>query len=195
MEATTIRTSNLSPRSMPARMTCAQTALDETYDGPQYYPRALDARATLPTALALLLRAPPSLDYAAMACVLIADDSKLVRDTLRSMFIEEGFDVCEAGNGNEAVEEAKKLRPDIVVLDFLMLEDMEGVQTTYAIRQFAPKAKIIFYSVCDFPEMVAAVRVMGASAFVPKSSPHELLLAVRSLIAGENVMIGAQIVS
>ena len=99
MEATTTRASNLSPRSMPARMTCAQTALDETYDGPQYYPRAPDARATLPTVLALLLRAPPSLDYAAMACVLIADDSKLVRDTSAPCLLKKVSMFARRGTG------------------------------------------------------------------------------------------------
>jgi len=127
-----------------------------------------------------------------MPCILLADDSKEIRDTLRSMFVQEGFDVFASENGKQAIEEAKKLRPDIIVLDFRMPE-IDGVQAAYAIRQFAPETKIIFCSAFDTPEIAAAARVMGANAFVSKSAPAEILLAVRHLIAGENV-IGTTIV-
>jgi DNA-binding NarL/FixJ family response regulator len=128
-----------------------------------------------------------------MPSVLLADDSKLVRETLRSLLVEEGFDVCaDAPDGEQAVEMAKKLRPDVVVLDYRM-PGMSGVQAAYAIRQFAPNTKIIFCSVDDTSEIAAAARVMGGDAFVSKSAPVEILLAVRHLIAGENV-IGAKIV-
>jgi len=68
------------------------------------------------------------------------------------------------------------------------MPEMNGVQAAYAIRQFAPNTKIIFYSVYDSPEMAAAARVIGADAFVYKSSPGEILIAVRHLIAGKNVI-------
>ena len=127
-----------------------------------------------------------------MPSVLLADDSKLVRETLRSLLVEEGFNVCaDAQDGKEAIEVAKKLRPDIVILDYRMPE-MSGAQAAYAIRQFAPNTKIIFCSFDDTAEIAAAARVMGADAFVSKS-PVELLLAVRHLSAGENI-IGAKIV-
>jgi DNA-binding NarL/FixJ family response regulator len=121
-----------------------------------------------------------------MACVLLADESKAIRDTLRRIFLEEGFAFCvEAANGKEAVEEAKRLRPDIVVLAYRMSE-MNGLQAAYAIRQFAPATKIIFYSAVDSSEMAAAARVMGANAFVSKAAPGEILLAVRRLVHGQN---------
>ena len=121
-----------------------------------------------------------------MACILLADESKAIRDTLRRIFLEEGFAFCvEATNGKEAVEEAKRVRPDIVVLAYRMPE-MNGLQAAYAIRQFAPATKIIFYSAVDSPEIAAAARVMGANAFVSKAAPGEILLAVRRLVRGRN---------
>lgn len=121
-----------------------------------------------------------------MACILLADASKAIRDTLRRIFLEEGFGFCvEAANGKEAVEEAKRARPDIVVLAYRMPE-MNGLQAAYAIRQFAPSTKIIFYSAVDSPEMAAAARVMGANAFVSKAAPGEILLAVKRLVRGRN---------
>jgi CheY-like chemotaxis protein len=120
-----------------------------------------------------------------MACILLADDSKAIRDTLRQIFLEEGFAFCvEAVNGKEAVEEAKRVRPDIVVLAYRMPE-MNGLQAAYAIRQ-SPATKIIFYSAVDSPEIAAAARVMGANAFVSKAAPGEILLAVRRLVHGQN---------
>ena len=121
-----------------------------------------------------------------MACILLADESKAIRDTLRRIFLEEGFGFCvEAVNGKEAVEEAKRVRPDIVVLAYRMPE-MNGLQAAYAIRQFVPATKIIFYSAVDSPEIAAAARVMGANAFVSKAAPGEILLAVRRFVRGRN---------
>ena len=68
----------------------------------------------------------------------------------------------------------------------LAMPEMNGLQAAYAIRQFAPATKIIFYSAVDSPEIAAAARVMGANAFVSKAAPGEILLAVRRLVRGRN---------
>lgn len=121
-----------------------------------------------------------------MACILLVDASKAIRDTLRRIFLQEGFAFCvEAVNGKEAVEEAKRVRPDIVVLAYRMPK-MDDLQAAYAIRQFAPAKKIVFYSAVDSAEVAAAARVMGANAFVSKAAPGEILLAVRRLVHGQN---------
>jgi DNA-binding NarL/FixJ family response regulator len=122
-----------------------------------------------------------------MTTALIADDSKPVRDALRFMLDAEGIENCvEAADGKTAIEQAKHLNPDLVILDYRM-PGIDGVQVAYEIRQFAPHSKIIFYTVYDSPETEAAARVMGASAFVSKLAPKEIILAVRRLMKGENV--------
>jgi two-component system response regulator YesN len=96
--------------------------------------------------------------------------------------VDEGIDVCgEAENGRQAIEEAKKLRPDIVVLDNT-LPDLTGIQAAYELRQFLPNVKIVFFTAQDDAVSSAAARVMGADAFVSKSSFGELVLVVRRLI-------------
>jgi len=103
--------------------------------------------------------------------------------TRPNLLANEGFDVCEAVNGNQALEEAKRLRPDIIVLDY-SLPDLTGVQAAYEIRQFLQNVKIVFFTVHDEAVISAAARVIGADAFVSKCSFGELVLAVRRL--GEN---------
>jgi DNA-binding NarL/FixJ family response regulator len=116
-----------------------------------------------------------------MARLLLVDHQESLRKYARTLLVNEDFDVCEAVNGNQAIEEAKRLRPDIVVLDY-SLPDLTGVQAAYEIRQFLPNVKIVFFTVHDEAVISAAARVIGADAFVSKSSFGELVLAVRRLI-------------
>jgi DNA-binding NarL/FixJ family response regulator len=117
----------------------------------------------------------------AMARLLLVDHHDGLRKHARTLLVGEGFDVCEAVTANQAIEEAKRLRPEIVVLDY-SLPDLTGVQVAYEIRQFLPSVKIVFFTVHDEAVISAAARVIGADAFVSKSSFGELVLAVRRLV-------------
>ena len=82
-----------------------------------------------------------------MSTVLIVDDSKPVREALWVVLNAEGFGNCvEAADGKTAIEQAKQINPDLVMLHYMM-PGMDGIQTAYEIRQFAIGTKIIFYSV------------------------------------------------
>jgi CheY-like chemotaxis protein len=116
-----------------------------------------------------------------MARVLLVDHQEDLRKRARTLLVDEGIDAAEATNGTQAIQEAKRLRPDIVVLDY-SLPDLTGVQVAYEIRQFIPNVKIVFFTVHDEAVISAAARVIGAHAFVSKSSFGELVLAVRRLI-------------
>ena len=117
-----------------------------------------------------------------MARLLLVDPQETLRKRVRSLLLDEGIEVFgEAASGSEAIEEAKQLRPDIVVLDYA-LPDLTGVQVTYEIRQFLPNVKVVFFTAHDEAVISAAARVVGADAFVSKSSFGELVLAVRRLI-------------
>jgi two-component system invasion response regulator UvrY len=115
-----------------------------------------------------------------MARLLLVDHQERLRKYARTLLVNEDFEVYEAVNADQAIEEAKRLRPDIVVLDY-SLPDRTGVQAAYEIRQFLPKVKIVFFTVHDEAVISAAARVIGADAFVSKSSFGELVLAVRRL--------------
>lgn len=111
--------------------------------------------------------------------VLLADDHKIVREGL-ALIIHEEPDlevVGEAENGRQAVEIARKLQPDVVVMDVNMPE-MNGIEATRAIRKLLPDVRIIGLSVNEDDSTARAMTRAGAAAYVRKNIPAEELCAV-----------------
>jgi two-component system nitrate/nitrite response regulator NarL len=78
--------------------------------------------------------------------VLIVDDSPIVRRTLCSALQSDGFAVCEEANdGQEAIDLAEKLSPDLIILD-LSMPVMNGLQAAPVLRKLVPKSPIILYT-------------------------------------------------
>lgn len=117
------------------------------------------------------------------ARILVVDDYQVARKTIRSLLTWHSMHVCgEAENGKQAVEKVQELHPDLVLLDINM-PVMNGVQAAYEIRRIAPSTKIIFFTIHDSPETIAASRAIGADAFIPKASAGtELIPAVQRLL-------------
>ena len=115
--------------------------------------------------------------------ILIADDHDLVRKGLR-LLIEEhsGWTVCaEARSGREAVEQAARCNPDILVIDVSM-PDLNGLEATRQIRKICPKTEVLIITHHDSDEMAAEVLNAGARGYVLKSdSDEELAHAVEAL--------------
>jgi DNA-binding NarL/FixJ family response regulator len=109
--------------------------------------------------------------------VLIVEDHALTRQAVCSLFAsQEDFEVCgDAENGQEAVEIAQVLRPDLIVLD-LSMPVMNGIEAAQALKQLMPETPIIVFSeYCDvFSEREA--RSEGISALVSKTEPVSVLL-------------------
>jgi DNA-binding NarL/FixJ family response regulator len=115
--------------------------------------------------------------------VLIAEDNPSLRRALCDLFKSKtDFDVCGvAENGHEAIEAADRLRPDLIVLDFLML-DMNGLDAAYALRRVLPTVPLIFYTAFD-DNISEHPRLIGISEIVSKFDPPSLLLEkARSLV-------------
>jgi len=109
--------------------------------------------------------------------VLIAEDHVLTRQAICSLFAaQEDFDVCgDAGNGQEAVEMAQVLRPDLIVMD-LSMPVMDGIDATRALRQLTPAIPIIVFSEYSGVFSEREARAEGISALVSKAEPVSVLL-------------------
>lgn len=119
--------------------------------------------------------------------LLIVDDHLVVRMGLRSM-IDSQPDmevVAEAANGHEAVPLYRQHQPDVVLLD-LRMPQLNGVETTVAIRKEFPEALIIVLTTYDGDENIYRALQAGAHAYLLKDIPRdEFLQAVRSVQCGE----------
>ncbi len=122
--------------------------------------------------------------------LLLADDQELMRMGFR-MVIESQPDLAivgEAANGREAVEAARALTPDVVLMDIRMPE-MDGVEATRLIAASASSARIIILTTFDLDEYVFAALRAGASGFLLKDAPPgELLSAIRAVSSGDAVV-------
>ena len=118
--------------------------------------------------------------------LLIADDHEIVRCGLRALLKSHPeWEVCaEAVDGQEAVDMARQLKPDIVILDMGM-PNMNGLIAARQIRQTQPNQKILVLSVTDEEQLVQEVLAVGARGFVLKSdAARDLIAAVEALQAG-----------
>ncbi len=114
-----------------------------------------------------------------MTRVLLCDDSPQIRELVRIVLELEGNEVVsEAENGREAVEEAQRLQPDVVLLD-LSMPVMDGLEALPEIKRVAPDARIIVLSGFDNHRLVSQALALGADHYVPKGGdPDEIVDAV-----------------
>ena len=102
-------------------------------------------------------------------CILIADDNDLVR-TVTRFFLEshQGFEVCgEAADGVDAIEKAKKLKPDLIVLDLLMPR-MNGVEAASVLKGVMPGVPIVLFTMYKDGLGKALTTAVGVSAVLSK---------------------------
>jgi two-component system, chemotaxis family, chemotaxis protein CheY len=109
--------------------------------------------------------------------VLIVDDNAFIRRALCNLFkCQEGFDVCgEASNGREAIEKARELRPNLIVLD-LSMPVMNGLDAARILRRSLPNTSLIMYSAFGDRYAEHQARLIGISAFVSKTEPPTALV-------------------
>lgn len=115
--------------------------------------------------------------------ILIVDDHEVLRRGLRAVIESHpGWEVCgEAANGREAVEEAKKLRPDVVVMDISMPE-LNGLEATRQILKATPLTKVVILTKHASEQLVYEALDAGAQGYVLKSAPaQDLVNAIEAL--------------
>ncbi len=122
--------------------------------------------------------------------VLIAEDQTLMREGLRTILeLEDGFRVVGlAGDGREAVELARELQPDIVLMD-VQMPVLDGVQATAELTRSVPTARVIILTTFDYDSYVFDGIRAGASGYLLKDTPAaELLAAIRRVHGGESIV-------
>jgi DNA-binding NarL/FixJ family response regulator len=117
---------------------------------------------------------------------LLVDDHLDLRKLLRSILEEktECVVIGEASDGLHAVEQAKELQPDLILLD-LSLPKLNGLEAGRRIRKLCPHSKIIFLSQDDSRQIVQAALRLGAAGYLLKSDAIELPLAVDAILQGK----------
>jgi DNA-binding NarL/FixJ family response regulator len=103
-----------------------------------------------------------------------------VRNTLQT---EPDLEICgEAVNGQDAVDKARELHPDLVILDINM-PVLNGLVAVRQILRYCPSTKIVIFSVHDSDQTRQEVRAVGAHGFVSKGKDsHDLLRVVRDVL-------------
>lgn len=125
-----------------------------------------------------------------MIKVLLVDDHEMVRLGVSSyLSIQEDIEVIgEAENGRQGYEKAMALRPDVILMD-LVMEEMDGIESTKAILKDWPKAKIIIVtSFIDDEKVYPAIEVGAAGYLLKTSTAHEIADAIRATQRGERVL-------
>lgn len=119
--------------------------------------------------------------------VLIVDDHEIVRKGIRALLSKErGIEtIGEAGNGADAIAQAKLLKPDVILMD-LVMPKVDGIQATRAITAAQPDARVLVLTSFAADDKVFPAIKAGALGYLLKdSSPTELIQAIRAVHLGQ----------
>ncbi len=119
--------------------------------------------------------------------VLLADDHQIVREGLRALLeSDDGIEVVgEAADGRQAIEMARKLSPDVLVLDIVMPR-LNGLEALRHIRSQCPKTKVLLLSSYNDEEFLRrSVSAQAAGYLLKESAAADLLQAIRQVFRGE----------
>jgi DNA-binding NarL/FixJ family response regulator len=115
--------------------------------------------------------------------ILIADDSPFVRKAIRFLLESNpGWEVCgEATNGQEALDRAMKLTPDIIILD-LVMPVMDGLQAARRMAVIAPKTPTVMLTMHTSPQLEAEANEAGVHSILSKSESSALVSTIENLV-------------
>jgi DNA-binding NarL/FixJ family response regulator len=118
--------------------------------------------------------------------ILIVDDHEVVRQGIRTILrARPQWEVCgEAVNGKDAIEKAKTLDPDVIIMDITMPE-MSGIEATREITKLKLRGAVLVFTMHESKNLAVTVQEAGARGFVLKShAARDLLDALEALLGG-----------
>jgi DNA-binding NarL/FixJ family response regulator len=122
--------------------------------------------------------------------VLLVDDHAVVREGLRNFLaLQDGLEIVgEAGDGNEAIEQAQRLTPDVILMD-LVMPGLDGIGAMRQLRVRSPASRVIVLTSFLEDERVLPAIQAGAAGYLLKNvAPSELARAIRAAHAGEAII-------
>jgi len=115
------------------------------------------------------------------ATILVVDDERKIRDTVRSYLEREGYAVLVADTGQRALEALERARPDLVVLD-LMLPDLSGEEVARSVRSHSDVPIIMLTAKASEEDRVNGLRLGADDYLVKPFSPRELVARVEAVL-------------
>ena len=118
--------------------------------------------------------------------VLLVDDHAIMRDGIRALLsLHNDIEIVgEASEGNEAIDKARELAPDVIIMDIAM-PGMDGLEATRRIVKQNPKAKVLILTQYDNKEYILSAIKAGSAGYVPKRAlGSELISAIRAVHCG-----------
>lgn len=118
--------------------------------------------------------------------ILIVDDNAVIRRTLRTCFLQEPeCYVCgEAVDGREAIERARQLKPDLIILD-LSMPNMNGLEAARELKRLVPSARLLMFTSFKTSTLEREATAAGCAAVVNKSDLQLLFDSVQRLLAAK----------
>lgn len=124
--------------------------------------------------------------------VFLVDDHEIFRNGLQQLInSEQDMEVIgEATNGEDALQLLPQLTPDVIIMDIRM-PGLNGLETSAALLKASTKSHILFFSLFNEPDYVAAALEMGASGYILKDTSNKIFLsAIRNVANGKYYFIG-----
>jgi len=114
--------------------------------------------------------------------ILVCDDEKNIQESIKLILRDQPYSLSFAANGQEAIEKAKTLKPDVILLD-IKTPKLSGLDAIEKIKALNPQAKIIMISGYEQPEIIKEALNRGAIDYLPKSfSGNQLKEAIQTAL-------------
>ncbi len=117
-----------------------------------------------------------------MSMIMVVDDAKFIRMRVSKLLAKQGYTIVEAGDGDEAVQNYRQLRPDLVLMDITM-PGKDGLTALAEIRSFDPQARVIMFTALGQQALVLEAMQTGAKDFLVKPfDPEQIIKALQKAL-------------